>query len=139
MSTMRVPMKNIGRKLLAVSIGVLAAAGCYDLGVENNEGVGRDDVLTSSRDTEIFIAGVFVPMWAAMTNGYPWMGLSAMADQIETSRINYGVFEVAREPRQEFNNHPTYVRYDFIDLPWRLFYETNSNAIDGLNTINKGL
>ena len=132
-------MRSMGRKLIAVSIGVLGIAGCYDLAVDNSAGVGREEVLTSPRDTEIFIAGVFVPMWAAMTNGYPWMGLSAMADQIETSRINYGVFEVAREPRQEFNNHPTYVRYDLIDLPWRLFYETNSNAIDGLNTINKGL
>jgi hypothetical protein len=132
-------MKNIGRKLLAVGVGLLGVAGCYDLSVENTEGVGREEVLTSARDTEIFIAGVFVPMWAAMGNGYPWLGLSAMADQLETSRINYGVFEVAREPRQEFFNHPSYVRYALIDLPWRLFYETNSNAIDGLNTINNGL
>ena len=132
-------MKNIGRTLVGTSLGVLALAGCYDLTASNASGVAREEVLSSPRDTEIFIAGVFVPMWAAMTNGYPWMGLSAMADQIETSRINYGVFEVAREPRQEFNNHPSYTRYAFIDLPWRLLYETNSNAIDGLNTINQGL
>jgi hypothetical protein len=126
------------RRLRNSLLGVAAIAtlgGCYDLAVDNSAGVDREQVLSSPRDIEVFIAGAFVNLWSAMTNGYPWLTLSSMAEQVESSNDANGMYDLGKVPRERFPNTASYSRFSFVKTPWAIFYETIANADDMLAAI----
>ncbi len=130
-------MKRVKRSLLGTAAAAVVLGGCYDLAVENTSGVGRETVLNSPADVERFVAGAFVNLWSAMTNGYPWTGFSVMAEQMESSNDGFGAYDLGKVPREAFQNSAEYNRFSFVKSAWAIFYETIANADDALAAIDR--
>ena len=125
------------RSLLGTAAIAAVAGGCYDLSVDPNSGIARQKVLTTPADLEVFAASSFLNLWAAMTNGNPWSGLSVAADQMESSHSNFGMYDMSKNPREPLNNAATYSNYGLIKSAWANFYEANANASDVIGSIER--
>ena len=128
---------KLKRSLLGTAAAAVVLGGCYDLAVENSAGVGRETVLNSPADVEVFVAGAFVNLWSAMTNGYPWTGFSILAEQMESSNDGFGAYDLGKVPRETFQNSAEYNRFSFVKSAWAIFYETIANADDALAAIER--
>ena len=134
---MRFQNSRFTRAVLGTAALAAVAGACYDLGVDPNSGIPREKVLTTPADLEVFAASTFLNLWAAMTNGSPWAGLSVAAEQMESSNSNFGMYDLGKIPREPLNNAATYSSYGAIKNAWANFYEANANAVDVLGSIER--
>lgn len=134
---MRIHRKRVVRSFLGTVAAATVLGACYDLGVDPNSGIGRDKVLSTPADLEVFAASTFLNMWAAMTNSYPWAGFSVMAEEIESSNSRRGMYDLGKTPREALNNSASYASYGFIKSGWANFYEAIANANDVLGSIER--
>src|SRR5690625_5262001 len=90
------------RKLLlgcTAAFGLLTASACTDLDVANPNEPDTDKVLRTPGDIESLIASSFHTWWHANNNRYPTMALATMANQHSSRWADWGMQDLAAEPR----------------------------------------
>jgi hypothetical protein len=127
----------------SAALVVLALAGCKsfegltDLEVTNQNSADRARVLQTWGDNENFVFGSFNALWNAWANGYPSNAMTTMADEGTASWGNYDARVLSSEPREAFNNSPSYRFNNHAETPWYNSYEGLSNTYDGLRAVNE--
>ena len=110
-------------------------AGCQDLAVENENNPNRLKALASPQDVEKLVSDTFTRYWSANQWSGASMPWSTIADEISSSWANWGMRDMASEPRIAWNNDPAYNREEMTEDPWYRSYTCISDAADGLNAV----
>jgi hypothetical protein len=117
---------------------LLLAGGCRDLQVTNPNEPDRERALSTFEDFESLISGAFLSYWAATHRKYPSAQFSGAADAHSTA-WGCGWGNVAgAEPRQPFDNDPSYIHSRITEQPWELSYAALGAVRDGLRAISEG-
>jgi hypothetical protein len=125
---------NIVRGCLA-GLAVLAATGCTDLDVTNPNEPDTEKVLRTPGDVESLIASSFHTWWHANNIRYPTMALATMANQHSSRWADWGMQDLAAEPRVPITNDVGWDFTNFLETPWYGNYRANKAANDGLSAI----
>jgi hypothetical protein len=140
---MEVAMKSL-KRLSLVSLVLLlgvVVAGCGEdfLTVENQNAPDTERALSSPDDVEALIAGSALSWWSATNKSAPSMALSTIADELTSSWGNWHMRAGSSEPRQPYDNSPSYRYRGFVEVPWYTLYEAISSANTGLRRIAEGM
>lgn len=127
-------------KTLALT-GILAVAGtaCADLEVTNLNAPDRERAISTPNDVEALISGSFQSWWAATHYSYPSSALSVAADAHSSSWGNWGMRDSGNEPRNPYNNEPSYTYNNIAETPWGTYYAALAAIRDGLLAIEGGI
>lgn len=127
-------------KTLALT-GILAVAGtaCADLDVTNLNDPDRERAISTPGDVEALISGAFQTWWGATHYSSPSSALSVAADSHSSSWGNWGMRDTGNEPRNPYNNEPSYSNRSIAETPWGEYYASLAAVRDGLLAIEGGL
>lgn len=128
--------KNFVPLVLAV---LVALGGCEDLAVENQNNPDRERALTQPGDIETLIQGTFRTYYYSQENFEPSFALSVAADEQSSSWGNFGMQDMGSEPREPYNNDPSYTYSDVAEVPFTNSYSAVSAALDGIAVIEDGM
>lgn len=118
----------------------LAAAGCADLTVPNENSPERDRALAEPGDVESLIGGSFRTWWIAQKNYYgPGLALSVMAWEHSSSHGNARMWLSSRMPREPIPVHPSEPDKEVIETGWYNPYRAVVAATDGIRAMDAGL
>jgi len=126
------------RKILlgcTAALGLLTASACTDLDVANPNEPDTDKVLRTPGDIESLIASSFHTWWHANNIRYPTMALATMANQHSSRWADWGMQDLAAEPRVPIPNDVGWDFSSFLETPWYGNYRANKAANDGLQAI----
>ena len=127
-------------KTLALT-GILAVAGtaCADLDVTNLNDPDRERAISTPGDVEALISGAFQTWWGPTHYSFPGPALSTAADSHSSSWGNWGMRDSGNEPRNPYNNEPSYSNNNMAETPWGEYYAALAAVRDGLLAIEGGL
>ena len=128
-------MKNL-TYIFGLVVLALSMSACQDLAVDNENSPDRARVLAEPVDVETLISDTFANNWEsrqACASGA--LFLSTIADENSSSWANWGMRDMASEPRIAWDNNPAYSRASSTEQPWFDAYRAISNANDGLIAI----
>lgn len=117
---------------------VVLLSSCKDLSVQNQNEPDRERALSSPEDVETLISGSFRTYYYAGESFEPNFALSVAADEISSSWGNFGMQDMGSEPRQPYNNDPSYGYSAVATVPFSNSYSAISAALEGLSTIDDG-
>lgn len=129
-------------KILLLGITALMAvmlSSCDDLVVENQNDPDRESALSSAEDVETLIQGSYRTFYYAAENYEPNIAFSTAADAHTASWGNFGMQDISSEPREPFNNDPSYSYSAVAEIPFQNSYNAISSALEGLNAIGEGV
>ena len=102
---------------LAMAVA-LSLNGCADLDVGNTNAPDQARALASPEDVESLIKSTFLSFWQGIHVTGGSFNPGVMADANTSSWGNYGMRELASEPRAAVNNSPAW-RYAYaLEQPW---------------------
>jgi len=87
---------------------------------------------------EALIGNAYLAWWTASQWNDPSMALSVAAEELTSSWGNYGMEDLATEPRKAFDNTSSYQYSDFNEEPWFYPYVALSSVHEGLHMIEHG-
>ncbi|MEK7667779.1 MAG: hypothetical protein AAB409_03950, partial [Gemmatimonadota bacterium] len=90
--------------------GSVLLAGCQDLTVANPNNPDRTRVTGQADATEALISSAFGLWWPWAHWYYPTQAISTVADEITNAFTDFGELDASSEPRQAYNNSPSYTR-----------------------------
>ena len=134
---MKTKMKILG-KVTALAIASAVLVGCADLEVVNQNDPDRERALASSSDVESLIVGGYQAWWQTSHWSWPASAMSVAADAHSSSWGNWGMRDTGQEPRQAFNNSPSYGNRFIAETPWSLSYRGLVGVRDGFLAIENG-
>lgn len=123
--------------LLGLTAFLLLLSGCKDLSVENTNEPDRERALSSPEDLETLIKGTYRTFYYAGEGYEPNFALSVSADEISSSWGNFGMQDMGSEPRQPYNNDPSYSYSAVAEVPFSNAYSAISAAVEGLNAVEE--
>lgn len=134
-------MKYLNKILLFGITALMAVmlSSCDDLVVENENDPDRERALSSPSDVETLIQGSFRTFYLAGEDLEPNMAFSTAADAHTASWGNFGMQDASSEPREPFNNDPSYSYSAVAEVPFQNSYNAISSALEGLNAIDGGV
>jgi hypothetical protein len=88
---------------------------------------------------EALIGGSYLAWWAASQWTYPSMALSVAAEELTSSWRNFGMQDLSTEPRQAFDNTPSYTYARVNERPWFRSYVALSSVHQGIRMIEDGV
>ena len=119
-------------------VAVLALSGCADLDVGNTNAPDQSRALAKPEDVESLIKSTFLTWWQGVHTTGGSFNPGVMADANTSSWGNYGMRELASEPRAAANNSPAW-RYAYaLEEPWYSWYGAISAAKDGIASLKAG-
>ena len=113
---------------------IFGLTGCQDLAVENENSPDRTIALARPGDVEALVAETFTNYWSA-TQWCEAMLWTTIADENSSSWANWGMRDMASEPRIAWDNSSAYNRRQSTERPWFRSYTGISNANDGLQAL----
>lgn len=119
--------------------GLVAMSGCEDLAVQNQNDPDRERALTQPDDIETLIQGTFRTYYYAGESFDPTLALSVAADEQSSSWGNFGMQDMGSEPREPYNNDPSYTYSSVAETPFTNSFSAISSALDGLTVIEDGM
>ena len=130
---------TITKKIMSLAMVVaLSLNGCADLDVGNTNAPDQARALASPEDVESLIKSTFLSFWQGIHVTGGSFNPGVMADANTSSWGNYGMRELASEPRAAVNNSPAW-RYAYaLEQPWYYWYGAISAAKDGLASLKAG-
>lgn len=134
---MNVPDLKPRSVVTLASLFLLLATGCRDMQVTNPNEPDRERALTSGQDVQALISGAFKSYWYATHMRFPNAAFSAAADAHSSSWGGWGL-HAGREPREAYNNDPSYHYNGTNEYPWEVSYSALVGARDGLGAILEG-
>ena len=130
---------NIIKKTISLTlVAVLAMSGCADLDVTNDNAPDQSRALAKPADVESLIKSTFLTWWQGTHTTGGSFNPGVMADANTSSWGNYGMRELASEPRAAANNSPAWNYAYALEQPWYSWYGAISAAKDGLSAIAAG-
>ncbi len=126
------------RKAVALVLSSLLVGACADLEVVNQNDPDRGRALASPGDVEALIAGGFQSWWGTSHHSFPASALSVAADAHSSSWGNWGMRDSGQEPRQAYNNSPSYGNNNMAESPWTFSYRSLVAVRDGFLAIENG-
>ena len=129
--------KMFSRNCIAL-LTILAFPGCQDLNVVNENAPDRERALARPADVESLIGDAFLISWQGIHRNTPSMAISTLADELSSSWC-MGTRYISSEPREAWNNDPSFPYNNITETPWYHAYEAISTAIDGLDALKKGM
>ncbi len=126
-------------KLLALAVAGTLVAACQDLLVTNPNNPDRDRVKETPSAVEGLIASAFGLWWNTVHQNEPAWAVSFMADEFSGGFLDYGGHHSSQEPRQAWNNSPTFAYNDASETPWYGLHSLVSNMNDALTAMNAGV
>ncbi len=131
-------MKRIYNNIIVITV-VLAlglVTGCEKLEVENLNQPDIATVLDSPDDVRTAVQSAFLSMWESMKLYTVNMPAVVAANHSTASWGNFAWRDSGEEPRQPWNNDPSYGDADLTETPYFNFYATISQVNDALFLIN---
>jgi hypothetical protein len=124
-----------------LAAGLLLAAGCQDLVVENNNDPDRTKALAQPDAVELLAASTYPRFYNRIYRGTAgYVPLPMTADEATNSDNTSGARDLSTIPRRPFDNNPVNdVQYALVTNFWGDFYESYANATEALRIINDGL
>ena len=130
---------NITKKIMSLAmVVVLSLNGCADLDVTNTNAPDQARALASPEDVESLIKSTFLSFWQGIHVTGGSFNPGVMADANTSSWGNYGMREMASEPRAAVNNSPAWNYAYALEEPWYYWYGAISAAKDGLASLKAG-
>jgi len=130
---------NITKKIMSLAmVVVLSLNGCADLDVSNTNAPDQARALASPEDVESLIKSTFLSFWQGIHVTGGSFNPGVMADANTSSWGNYGMREMASEPRAAVNNSPAWNYAYALEQPWYYWYGAISAAKDGLASLKAG-
>ena len=131
-------MRNTDRIFaIAVAAGCLTA--CQDLTVGNVNNPDRGQATAQPEAVEALISSGFGQWWNEVHGNEPGWAVSTMADEFTGGFLDYGLHHSSQEPRQAWNNLPTFAYNDATEAPWYNLHEVISSMNDALAAMNGGV
>src|SRR5690606_34840473 len=112
-----------GRLLMGAKTGPLArwalvaalwTAACADLDVTNLNAPDRARAVSTPQAVEALFSGSCASWWGGSHYDAPGPMLSVAADAGSASWANFGMYDMAREPREPWKNDPSY-EYAYVN------------------------
>ena len=130
---------KITKKITGLALSfVMFMTACADLDVTNTNAPDQSRALASPADVESLIKSTFLTWWQGVHTTGGSFNPGVMADANTSSWGNYGMRELASEPRAAANNSPAW-RYAYaLEQPWYSWYGAISAAKDGLASLKAG-
>ena len=127
------------RSILSMAAAGLLFTGCLDLDVTNPN---RPDLERAAQDPaalQTLVGGNFTQLfWPSVQNGYPNLGMAAMADALTSGFLDFGIHDVSVLPRVAWDNDPTYRRSGLAEVRWSRSYEILSNVNSVITQFDDG-
>lgn len=131
-------MRNTA-KICASVVAAVLLGGCQELGVTNPNNPDREDLLGQPAGVESVIASAFTLWWNEVHQNEPAWAVSTMADEFTGGFLDFGLHHSSLEPRQAWNNNPTFANNDASESPWYGLHRIVSNVNDALSAMNRGV
>jgi len=128
-------------KILILFISFTSLTACNKLDVENINNPDRDKVLSTPEGLKALAGGLFNQWFKTEQHNLnsPGPSMWVMADWGTVTFANYGCVDLSKEPREFYNNTPSYRYHRNIRNYWRNMYGILTSANDVLTGINKGI
>lgn len=118
-------------------LAVLAA--CMDMDVVNLNQPDAERALAQPSDVEALLATGYYRFWNGTQKTSPGLSMALPANELTSSWGNFGMQDLGTQPRQAWDNSPTYGYRVAITNAWSNLYQAISNVTDGMVAINQGL
>jgi hypothetical protein len=131
-------MRNNDR-IFAIVLAASCVAACQDLTVGNSNNPDRGGATAQPEAIEALISSGFGLWWNEVHGNEPGWALSTMADEFTGGFLDYGLHHSSQEPRQAWNNYPTFAYNDANEDPWYNLHSVISNVNDAIAAMNRGV
>jgi hypothetical protein len=131
-------MRNTAQLIAPALMGALVC-GCQELAVTNPNDPDRDRATAQPEAVEALVSSAFAGWWSATHQNEPTWAISFMADEFSGGFLDYGGHHSSQEPRQAWNNNPTFTYNDASETPWYGHHQVVSNVNDALAAMNAGV
>jgi hypothetical protein len=125
-------MKKTIFSLLAVAL----STACLDMDVENLNAPDAERALAEADDVERLLGTGFYRWYNGTHKTSPMMGLEVLANTQTAAWGNFAMQHLGTQPRNSWDNSPTFNYGIFNRNPWGNIYEAISNVNDGLRAID---
>jgi len=129
-------MKSFRVLPILALLAILSA--CQDMDVVNLNQPDRERALQEPSAVEALLTSGFYHFYEPTTDAYAMVHF-VLANEATSSLSSRGIFDLGRQPRQAFDNSPTYGYRWFIQWPWESNYRGISNVTDAMVAINEGM
>lgn len=113
------PPTSFSQEIQAVAVGTAFLTAQWDAFAD----IVQITVAPESVRIESFLATSFVSWYDGNYDRAPGIALSTLADEHTASWGNFGMKDLSSEPRQAFNNDPSYTYSYVADWPWDHMYD----------------
>ena len=126
-------------KVLPILALLAVFAACQDMDVANVNAPDAERALAEPGDVSALLATGFYRFWNGTQKTSPGLSMGVAANEMTSSWGNFGMQDLGVQPRQPWDNSPTYGYRVAITNAWWNLYQGISNATDGMVAINQGL
>jgi hypothetical protein len=127
------------RTLALAGLAVVTLSACADLAVTNQNQPDRERAISTPGDVASLVLGGFRSWHTGTFNRAPNIAFAAIANEHAASWGNFGMNDLRRQPREAFNNDPSYSYSYVAGYPWTQMYAALSGIRDGLIAIDGGI
>ncbi len=127
------------KTLALAGLTVVTLSACADLAVVNLNNPDRERAISTPGDVQSLVLGGFRSWHAGVFNRAPYIAFNAMANEHAASWGNFGMNDMRRQPRETFDNDPSYSYSYVTSFAWNNFYSALSGIRDGLIAIDGGI
>lgn len=121
---------------IAAAASVFVLAACQDLDVTNPNNPDRSRI--DAQLIQTIVSSAYAQLFDFWQDDYPVWVLSTMADEFTSGFLDFGIYDLSREPRLAFNNAPTYDEQDINLDPWQKSNAILSSLADAVSAIEAG-
>ena len=123
------------RTLALVGLTVATLSACADLAVTNLNNPDRERAISTPGDVASLILGAFQSWHVGTFQRAPNIAFSAVANEHAASWGNFGMNDMRRQPREIYNNDPSY-SYEYVaSWPWENMFA----ALAGIRDVHRFL
>jgi hypothetical protein len=127
------------RPRIAAAIGLVGVfAACQDLDVTNPNNPDRARLERDPQLVQTIISSAYAQLFDFWHDDYPAWVLPTMADEFTSGFLDFGMFDLSREPRLAYNNSPTYGDQEVNLDPWQKSNAILSGLADAISVIEEG-
>jgi len=130
---------KIMRTLALAGFAVITMSACADLEVVNLNDPDRERAISTPGDVASLVLGSFQSWFGAVFERAPAHALNAAADEHSATWGNFGMNDIRRQPREPYNNDPSYSYSYVTETPWSRHYAALAGIRDGLIAIDGGI
>ncbi len=125
-------------KVLLIVLISFVLNSCFDADDELSGPSGFFWDYENMDEVEEVMGQQFQSWWNATQKNYPGPAMSVMSMEFVSPYATYGMYDMARIPREEFQNDQNYTYHHIVSSPWNVLYETIAVANRALIDHNDG-